>query len=133
MSPPQSQIDPAYVVLQRARPHLPLIATIAACATLVVASDSPGRLDLWMAEWFGTVVLLSVPPAILMRWFGMRDSIAMLFLPLVIALGLAQARSPSPTEADAASRAPQSHSKRLPTASDGFGAYTKLRDASRSS
>lgn len=132
MTTQPSQTDPAAYVLHRARPHLPLIATIAACATLVVATDAPHRLDLWTAEWFGTAVVLAVPPVILMRWFGLRDSIPMLILTLVLALGLVQARESSRSAGDAV-QAPGTHGKPLPTASDGFGAYTKTRDTSRSS
>jgi len=132
-----SQIDPAAYVLHRARPHLPLIATVAACATFVVASDAPSRLDLWTAEWFGTMVVLAAPPAILMRWFGIRDSVPMLILTLVLALGLVQARDAGRGADDAARKPavqpPATQSKSLPTASDGFGAYTKTPDTSRSS
>jgi|GEM_PF-5831044 len=102
--------------------HYRLLGTIVLCAALVVASDSPGRLDLWTADFFGTAILLGVAPLLAMRWLKLRESIVLHAVVMMLAFGLAQAKATDREEQEAPAMPVQ---QPLPTASDGFGAWPR--------
>lgn len=126
------QPDHASPELARIRPHLPLVLVLAACATVVVAADPPQRMDLLIAEWFGSAVALGMVPLLLVRGLRIRKVAPVAVLTLAMAVALAQGRHDAPT-AEGARPSPDVHGKRLPTASDGFGAYTTPRAAAHNS
>ncbi|WP_369929546.1 hypothetical protein [Xanthomonas sp. NCPPB 2632] len=129
------RIDPpdhASHVLAEARPHLPVILVLAVCATVVVAADPPPRLDLLVAEWFGSAVALGMVPLLLVRGLRIRKVAPVMALTLAMAVALAQGRDEAPAT-EGGRPSPHTHQSRLPTASDGFGAYTTPRAAAHNS
>lgn len=124
--------DHAGAALSQVRPHLPLVLVLAVCATVVVAADPPSRLDLMVAEWFGSAVALGLVPLLLVRGLRVRKVAPVAVLTLAMAVALAQGRDDA-SEGEGARTAPHTHGTRLPTASDGFGAYTTPRPAAHNS
>jgi hypothetical protein len=108
--------------------HFRFVATVAITAAGVVALDSPGRLDLWTAEFLGTAIIIAAGPLLLMRMLRTRASLPILLLTVVLGIALAQAKHPGQREAhpEAADSSPRAlRDERLPTASDGFGGYAR--------
>ncbi|QWT21006.1 hypothetical protein KPL74_03095 [Bacillus sp. NP157] len=105
------------------RNHAIVAAVVAASAVGVVCIDPPHRLDLWVAEFVGTALVIGAMPLILARLFRVRDANVMLGSAIVAALLVA---SPD-LRRDAQAREPVrgADGKPLPTASDGFGAYIR--------
>jgi hypothetical protein len=128
----EGQPDQATPELARIRPYLPMVLVLAACATMVVAADPPQRMDLLIAEWFGSAVALGMVPLLLVRGLRIRKVAPVAALTLAMAVALAQGRNDAPS-AEGARPSPDVHGKRLPTASDGFGAYTTPRAAAHNS
>lgn len=126
---PPDHIAPA---LAQVRPHLPLMLVLAVCATVVVAADPPRRMDLLIAEWFGSAVALGMVPLLLVRGLRVRKVAPVMALTLAMAVALAQGRDDAPVT-EGGRPSPHTHRNRLPTASDGFGAYTTPRAAAHNS
>lgn len=130
MYPERESRPPGTEPLQHVRTHGRLIVTIMACSIFAVISDPPSRLDLWVAELAGVAVIIGATPMALTRVLPARRYTSALAMSaaMVVTLALAQRESPGPDGGGG-----HGSGKALPTASDGFGAYTRLGEILRNS
>lgn len=111
---------------RRMRDNAITAATVVTCALAAVCLNPPHRFDLWVAELAGTAIVIGAAPLVLSRVFRVREASLLLGSAVVAALLMV-----SPDMGDRGmgqgmeATAPVRAGQPLPTASDGFGAYTR--------